>query len=168
MEAVLGSRKLKPGITVGEPYQHDHPLHYSGVNQSYSVACLFVAASLLPAAMQLEACVKYGGLGSPAYSAANTFHRFHATFKSLCIWNTGCVFFTLALCARTAAWSPSSPPSDCAAPSSPPCSRCFKLGTHVAAGTPSACVCGSCTQVALLCVIHTCCSRRWCGTCSST
>ena len=52
-------------------------------------------------------CFRYAGLGSPAYSAAKTFHRFHAAFKSLCIWNASCGFFTLALCDRTAAWSPS-------------------------------------------------------------
>ena len=44
---------------------------------------------------------------------------------SLCIWNAGCVFFTLALCARTAAWSPSStraPPN--------PTPACVSLPPH--------------------------------------
>ena len=69
---------------------------------------LSIRSSFATGSYAAGGCVKYAGLGSLAYSAAKTFHRFHAAFKSLCIWNAGCVFFTLALCARTAAWSPSS------------------------------------------------------------
>jgi hypothetical protein len=68
---------------------------------------LSVRSSVATGSYAAGGCVKSAGLTSPAYSAAKTFHRFHAAFKSLCIRNAGCVFFTLALCARTAAWSPS-------------------------------------------------------------
>ena len=81
------------------------PLHYSCFEPRLQRG-LSICSSFATGSYAAGGRVKYAGLGSLAYFAAKTFHRFHAAFKSLCIWNAGCVFFTLALCARTAAWSP--------------------------------------------------------------
>jgi hypothetical protein len=114
---------------VGEPPPYYLPLHYSGVSQSYSVACLFVAA-LLPAA---GGCVKCWPR-LPSILRSQKFHMFHAAFKSPCMHLERRLGFlrTCALC-QDCCMVPfphrpihplleplPPPPSACAAPSSPP------------------------------------------------